>query len=44
VAGRLAAAVGWIVVAIGLSVALVALVAVVVITAATGVLSADLPS
>jgi hypothetical protein len=43
VAGTHVRAVAWLVVAIGLSTVLVALVAVVAITAAMGVLSADLP-
>ena len=43
VAASLVRAGAWIALAIGLSAALVALVAVVVITAASGVLSADLP-
>lgn len=43
VTGTHVRAVAWLIVAIGLSVVLAALVAVVAITAATGVLSADLP-
>jgi len=43
VAGRLVRAGAWIALAIGLSAVLVALAAVVAITAASGVMSADLP-